>query len=180
MIKTLLFFILFTFLGVTLCIKSYAQQVTSECVVTQVGSGDSTQSLPSGCNRPNGSGVVVKSPTTLAPNSSYVYYCQTDPQWNPSTNGCFIGPSGCGPTSLAMIANTLGVKKTPLEMGQLFATDNVRACTGGAGSDIVDMMSNGSVLTTLGLKSVDTLVPPNTQGLDLATLKIMKNYIDTG
>lgn len=52
--------------------------------------------------------------------TGFVFYDQGDPRWSnhPIYNGSTIGPSGCGPTSAAMVISTLtGQVVTPIDTG---------------------------------------------------------------
>jgi hypothetical protein len=103
--------------------------------------------------------------------SGFVFYCQGDPNWNQG-NTC-IQNAGCGPTSLAMIMSTFGVKITPLEVDAVFQQNGWR--TGCDGASVYGAAIESNWFTNQGFT-----VGPNVSPNGKPDLALMKQFLDKG
>lgn len=152
--------------------QSYALSATSNTCVTAVGTVAPGQPTP-GC-------TPSSTNTTPGPGSNneggglgnFTYYCQGNPIWS---NNCSLGDAGCGPTSLAMVMSTFGIKMTPPEVDSVFQRNGWRdGCPNG--SDIHSAIHSQWFLQQgFTVPEVD-LIDGNSKPL----LTQMKNYLDQG
>lgn len=104
--------------------------------------------------------------------NGFVYYCQGNPSWS---NNCDLGTAGCGPTSLAMVMSTFGIKITPPEVDSIFQRNGWRAGCG-AGSDIYSAIHSQWFLSQgFTVPDVDLI---DNSGKPL--LDQMQNYLNSG
>lgn len=145
---------------------------TGQPVASSSGTGSSTSTSCwiTAVGKPTTPKPVCQSDTGGSA-GNFVYYCQGDPRW---ANTCDIGNAGCGPTSLAMIMSTFGVKLTPPEVDKAFNDNNFRAC-GFNGSDIY-----GAIKSTWFANNGFTVAQGNLVIGDKPDLAQMQTYLSQG
>lgn len=173
-----LFFVFFLTLSLLhLVFPSAFAQVN--CVITKVGDpkgpppadcGDSSSNTPGGANPP--AEAPSEQPPPDASPGNFVFYCQGDSDWNSQGAAC-LASAGCGPTSLAMIMSTFGVRITPPEVDAVFQQNGWRqGCGGGS--------AYGPAIESSWFQSRGFTVGPNVASTNEPDLALMKKFIDEG
>lgn len=86
-------------------------------LIKKVVLGTNTEITP---EAPQENKVQVKTP------DNSIYFNQLDPSYK--NEPCWYGPSGCGPTTIAMVLSRFGESITPPEVARIFSKRGIKAC----------------------------------------------------
>gem|GEM_PF-5065694 len=156
----------------TLLAKNTFAQTDSQSSANQVMVDFLKAFFPAG-GSPSGataSGSQTTPNQSISQRSGFVFYCQGNPEWG---NVCSMGTAGCGPTSLAMIISSFGIKMTPPQVDATFRANGWRQCND-ADSYTFSAVA-GSWLPSLGFTIGKNLVYNK-----ILNLKQAKEYLDQG